>query len=108
MARFLPYTTWLDWCTIAYLVTERVARHRFGSILDRLDAIAEVEAEHKLRALRKVRHAFVCHTKTDAISAPDYLLGMACEAAKWARSAGLAKTNPLPIAGGDHERCLLH
>jgi hypothetical protein len=115
LARFLPYTTWLDWCSIAFLVSESAARHRFRSVIERLNQVDEAEALTKLQALREVRDAFVCRRPSARQSparpsAPDFLLGMACEAAKRASAARVTRGQPAPppVAGGDHQRCFFH
>lgn len=113
LARFLPYTSWLDWCSIAYLISADAARTGMAAIVSKLAAVTEVEAQKKLAALRAARDAFVCRSPEYAAttdygrrpSAPDYLLGVACDAAKRAASDGAARD--AIVIGGDHQRCLL-
>jgi len=104
---------------IAYLVSETTVRQRLAPVLDQLEAISEAEALGKLQALSDVRDAFVCRSpgtgssssSSSSISgssldvrltAPDYLLGVACDAARQAKTGSKPS---MPIAGGDHSRC---
>ena len=122
LPRFLPYTSWLDYCSIAYLVTDKAAQADFSAVAARLAAVPEREAQLKLRALNAVQDAFVIRTPTSSgrrprLSATDFVYGVACEAAKRSRTpassvsqgveAGKRPPIPMPIAGGDHTRCLL-
>lgn len=102
LSKFLPYTTWLDYCSIAFLVGEATARTDLASVLTKLAAVSEAEAAAKHEALRRVHDAFVCRGEggDGSVQAADYVLGAACQAA---RSRGAALT----VAGGDHERCLI-
>jgi len=107
---------------IAYLVSETTVRQRLAPVLDQLEAISEAEALGKLQALSDVRDAFVCRSpgtgssssSSSSISgssldvrltAPDYLLGVACDAARQAKAASMHAS--MPIAGGDHSRCFV-
>ena len=113
VARNLPYTRWLDYCDVAYLVTERAAASDFSSAIAKLRAIPEAEAASKLAALRAVRDAFVFRPASSGVpTAADYILSEACDSA--GRAAGPrdgqarihAHSSP-PIVGGNHIRCLL-
>ena len=113
---------------IAYLVSETTVRQRLAPVLDQLEAISEAEAHGKLQALRDVRDAFVCRSPGTGssrsgssgssrsgsssldvrLTAPDYLLGVACDAARQAKAASMHASEPsMPIAGGDHSRCFV-
>ena len=105
LARYLPYTTWLDWCSIAYFVTEQTARSSMAAVLERLAAVSEAEAQAKHAALLRVRDAFVVRAGDPGPTAPDYVLGEACEAAR--RSAALDRAVPTVVVGGEHARCHL-
>ena len=113
----------LSRCSIAYLVSETTVRQRLAPVLDQLEAISETEAHGKQQALNDVRDAFVCRSpgtgsssssSSSSISssssldvrltAPDYLLGEACDAARQAKAASMPAS---PIAGGDHSRCFV-
>ena len=115
----------LSRCSIAYLVSETTVRQRLAPVLDQLEAISEAEAHGKLQALRDVRDAFVCRSPGTGssssgssgssgsssssldvrLTAPDYLLGVACDAARQAKAASMHAS--MPIAGGDHSRCFV-
>ena len=111
---------------IAYLVSETTVRQRLAPVLDQLEAISEAEALGKLQALSDVRDAFVCRSPGTGsgssgssgsssssssssldvrLTAPDYLLGVACDAARQAKAASMHAS--MPIAGGDHSRCFV-
>ena len=60
--RQLPYaSTWLDYCSIAYLIPEAAVTNSSAMkvVLDRLDAVTADEAAERRAALRNVRDAFV-------------------------------------------------
>jgi len=59
VARSFPYTRWLDYCRIAYLVSEKAANTDLASVLRRLETVTAEEAARKHAALREVRDAFV-------------------------------------------------
>ena len=104
----------LSRCSIAYLVSETTVRQRLAPVLDQLEAISETEAHGKQQALNDVRDAFVCRSPGTGsssssgssldvrLTAPDYLLGVACDAARQAKTGSKPS---MPIAGGDHSRC---
>ena len=52
LARFLPHATWLDWCLIAYFVTEDMARKRAAAMLQRLARVG-----CRVRVRIRVSHA---------------------------------------------------
>ncbi|KAL1499406.1 hypothetical protein AB1Y20_011611 [Prymnesium parvum] len=107
VARSLPYTRWLDYCKVAYLVTEPAATYDIERVLVKLRAVSEAEAMEKLEELRSVRDAFVF--RPNASTAPDFILSEIC-----ARAARMAnpqtkriEERPDSLAGGSHSRCLL-
>ena len=106
IARWLPYSRWLDYCTVGYLVEEASAQQHFKLVLQKLKAVGEAEAEAKLRALHQVRAAFVFpqHSSIDRPAAPHYILNEACHAA---RRFAANETGPELVAGGEHSRCML-
>lgn len=118
----LPYTRWLDWCEIAYIVSDGTARRGMASVLAKLDLVTDEEAAQKRQALLAVRDAFVFRPphlrEADAAagtrgrfrpgyepSAVDFLLGELCEASRSARRNETLATQPL--AGGSYARCML-
>ena len=96
--RTLPYTRWLDWCKLAYIVSDAKAKTDMAAVLAKLDAVSAQEAAAKRRALLAVRDAFVWRPpapvgpdggpqqQPERPSAPDYLLGELCDAARSARA----------------------
>ena len=128
----LPYTRWLDWCSIAYIVSDVTARTQMASVLRKLEGVSATEAEAKRRALLEVcshshdgqfplrvtpsalhvpqvRDAFVWRAPAErpleSPSAVDFLLGDLCDAARSARVNGTLASSPL--AGGSYDRCML-
>ena len=105
----------LSRCSIAYLVSETTVRQRLAPVLDKLEAISEAEAHGKLQTLSDVRDAFVCRSPGTGssssssssgssssgssldvrLTAPDYLLGVACDAARQAKTGSKPS---MPIA----------
>jgi len=122
VARFLPYTRWLDYCDVSYLVREiDVAHHRIGPALRMLRAVTADQARAKLSALRRVRAAFVFRrdSSVDSPSAAHFILNDACHAIRRFtsnrtslgmvnRSSALGTDLVYEVKGGDHERCVLH
>lgn len=80
--RYLPYGRWLDWCSIAYLVSDRTAHKHTTQLLDALASIQPAEIAHKQASLRAVWPAFVVRSRERGPSAPDYMLGEACVSAQ--------------------------
>ena len=115
----LPYTRWLDWCSIAFLVSEATARTGMRGVLAKLDLVTAEEAAAKRAALLAVRDAFVFRPPHHGASpnasagfregyqpsAVDFLLGELCEAARSARRNETLSAQPL--AGGSYSRCML-
>ena len=62
VAHMLPYTRWLDWCDIAFLLPERVASTSLRAVLSQLAQVTQAEVEEKRRHLRKVcmHRAYAC------------------------------------------------
>ena len=124
--RKLPFTRWLDYCDVSYLIPEARARSSMPAILDELAARPAAEIDAKRAALRRVRDAFAfrktstsfqeraestgASTSTRPMSA-DYIFAEACEAARHAKrlesSPRARPPPPLPVRGGDHRRCVL-
>ena len=127
----LPYSRWLDYCRVAFLVREADARGRPLQLLDWLESVSAEEASTKQRSLRAVRDAFVfrggaqgspddrqdlgrctaeegdwCADASDE-DASDYILSEACHAARQVRymlPRGLVPTWSVPV-GGEHLSC---
>ena len=114
--RDYPYaSTWLDYCTIAYFVTDHAARTNMSRVLAWLDSRPAAEVDDKRRALRAVRPAFVLRPDASATrpSAAEFALSEACHKARAiprrSRIPRDAPTlpEPLHVAGGAHARCTL-
>ena len=109
----LPYTRWLDYCTIGLFVSEHVARRRFGGVvMRRLAQMSAADAAAKLRALKRVRGAFVfrgiaADGKASAManvpSAADFIIAEACHLALRLRG----KTGPARYATSNLSSCTL-
>ena len=110
-ARTLPYTRWLDWCSIAFIVSDSNARRDMKSVLEKLEKVTAAEAAAKRAALLAVRDAFVFRppeSGPDARpSAADFLLGELCDAARFARAGPNQTLVSQPLAGGPYSRCML-
>ena len=109
--RTLPYTRWLDWCSIGYIVADSVARRDMASVLRKLELVTAEEAAAKRAALLAVRDAFVFRPPGAPgvgakPSAVDFLLGELCEASRIQR-ANRTKIVEQPLAGGPYSRCML-
>jgi hypothetical protein len=106
VATVLPYTRWLDYCDVAFLVPSAVANNNFGRVIERLAAVGLEEAAAKLAALRRVRSAFIFREGSTVArpSAPEYLLSEACAAGQQWRSSGSSLFLP---AAADLSRCTL-
>ena len=102
----LPYTRWLDYCSVSYLISEHAARTDLGPALRRLAAVTAAEAAAKAAALRAVHAAFTFRegSSVGAPSAPEYVLGDICAAARRFRATGDATST---LAGGDLASCTL-
>ena len=98
----MPYSRWLDYCTVSLLASERQVRANASGLLDVLDAIplhssttnrgvgrtsAESNAQVGLGSttarrqnLRRIRHAFGfwSNSSVDAPSATDYIFAEIC------------------------------
>ena len=80
----LPYTRWLDYCSVAYLVEEKDVLSDAQGMVRELLRVTEAEARSKLDALRRVRDAFVFRdgSTPSRPSAAEHILDEACSAAK--------------------------
>jgi hypothetical protein len=106
----LPYTRWLDWCSIAFIISDATARTSMASVLRKLELVSAEEAAAKRAALLAVRDAFVWRAPTldpeAHPSAPDFLLGELCDAARSRRANGSLSDSP--VAGGPYARCMIN
>jgi hypothetical protein len=86
--RMLPYTRWLDYCDVAFFVSESAARSNFAAVLTKLRAVSATEADAKLRALRRMHSAFVVtpHSSLAAPGAAERTLVEACVAGRQLRT----------------------
>lgn len=136
IARILPYSRWLDWCDVSWLVSTDVAVSKMAQVLKQLEAITSEEAAIKSRALKRVRNAFIWRldqkqnrslTGTGSrhgwrtagaageggalSSAADSILEDICYRADKYGSAPHAPVGDghlrKQIAGGRHQRCML-
>ena len=131
LARMLPHTRWLDYCTAVFFVTEQRASSHMAAVLAGLRVQSEEVWLEKSVALRQLRDAFVFRPSSrphDTASAADYILAEACQVGKalqlqsWRAPAVLAVNNisgdaqaiegrrillRQRLAGGDHRRCFL-
>lgn len=91
-ASMLPFTRWLDYCEVAFLVDEQRVQRDAEGMVRALLRVTDAEAAAKLGALRRVRDAFVFRAGSNASSpsAAEYILEEACAAAKQYRRAGFA------------------
>lgn len=95
-ATMLPYTRWHDYCSTSYFVTEFGAKLNFSRTLERLDAIGDVEATMKWKHLKQVKDAFVFRDDStyEKPTAPHFILGEACAAARCARAGAACSLPP--------------
>ena len=110
VVQYLPYSRWLDYCTIAFFVREETARTSMAAILARLANVSAAEAAAKHAALSRVREAFVFRPSCSpgAPCATEHILGEMCDAAvRGGRRGGHQTTESAWAAGGDHQRCVL-
>ena len=84
----LPHSDWLDYCDIAYFVSESTATAKMAMVLQKLDGVSDSMAEAKLRGLREARDAFSYRAGSTiaAPSATDFILAGMCELAKQYRA----------------------
>ena len=87
-SRFLPYTSWLNYCDVAYFVPEDVARSNMEAVVRELLQRPEAESQAKLRALALVRDAFVLRRSStvEQPSAAHFILDEMCGQAAARRS----------------------
>ena len=115
IARMLPYSRWLDYCKVAWLVSANVATSNMQRVLEKLETITQDEASEKIQALRAVRNAFIWRLSDKqgrapglaAPSAADAVLEEICHRARRYRTGHVHYVDGRHIAGGNHERCLL-
>ena len=109
LGTFLPFTRWLDYCSVAYLVPARTVYRAalVRDLVERLSRVTAAEAAAKHAALARVRDAFVLRGGGGGVdaapTAADFVLGEACEIARRRRRD---EPPALPV-GGDHRSCVL-
>ena len=103
---YLPFTRWLDWCSVAYFVSEYHARRNMRDVLSLLDAKPMAELEAKRARLREVRDAFTFRRDSSMLrpSAAEYILGDVCQAV---RLMAMPQRKWDEQAGGNHSSCVL-
>ena len=57
-ARAFPYSSWIDYCEVAFVVSARTAKDDLRGVLDRLSRVGAAEAAAKHAALRRLSAAF--------------------------------------------------
>jgi len=99
----LPYTRWLDYCSVAFILRESDAKTRLPALIDRLREVTADEAAAKHRALAAVRAAFVFREGSSPRRpcASEFVLDEACALARLWRTRS-NRSAPLSI-----ERCML-
>ena len=112
----LPYSRWLDYCKVSYLVSEHSIRTNATRILNALQAISANEIRARRQALRGVRMAFGMwyNSTPDAPSALDFVWADLCALSKELKQkqdmSNRDHSGPL-VAGSLHpgglRRCLL-
>ena len=103
----LPYTRWLDYCKLAYVISARTAASRMEAVVRTLLSISEREVDAKWAELRRARNAFVFrHNSSDARpSAAEHILSEACRAARRFRESGAGKAlHGLSVRSGGSPR----
>ena len=106
----LPFSRWLDYCSVSILVSERRARANATSLLDALESVDVRELRQRLRRLRHA-FGFWANSTVAQPSATDFLYAELCEHARRFRAAGKSFEGmpPHDVAAGDGglRRCLL-
>eukprot|EP00310_Coccolithus_braarudii_P011385 CAMPEP_0183374166 /NCGR_PEP_ID=MMETSP0164_2-20130417/113678_1 /TAXON_ID=221442 /ORGANISM="Coccolithus pelagicus ssp braarudi, Strain PLY182g" /LENGTH=187 /DNA_ID=CAMNT_0025551167 /DNA_START=206 /DNA_END=769 /DNA_ORIENTATION=- len=85
VAAMLPYTRWLDYCQLGYVVSEQtVLSGGMAAVLRKLEGVGEEEAAQKYAHLRLVRDAFVFRANSSVVrpSAAEYIIDETCTAAR--------------------------
>lgn len=85
----LPYTSWLDYCRVAYVISEQRARTHAAEMVQALLAVTPREAAAKLASLERMRDAFVFRdgSSADSPTAAEHILDEACSMASQLRGA---------------------
>lgn len=80
----LPYTDWLDYCSIGVIVFEDVATRDMASIVERLLRLSAVQADAIRDRIRNVSQAFIFRKNSNVSepSAAEFALEAACHAAR--------------------------
>ena len=88
----LPFTRWLDYCRLSFVVFEAALMHRqggMGLVISKLLRVTAHRAEAMRRELRKVSVAF-SFRRTSSVSEPsaaEFILAEACHAARLVRES---------------------
>jgi hypothetical protein len=87
----LPYTSWLDYCDISFVISEDKARREMLLAVDKLLQVSAERAELMRENLRQLSAAFIFNTQESpgqqnmsraVPSAVDYILSEACKVAR--------------------------
>lgn len=108
----LPYSSWLDYCEAAYVVSAATAKRDLRGVLDRLARVGAAEAAAKHAALRRLSVAFTVVTGSTVHhpSAAEHVLRSACESARAMNSsarAPAASRRRVPLVPGANRACVL-
>ena len=108
-ARAFPYSSWIDYCEAAFVVSARTATDDLRGVLDRLSRVGAAEAAAKHAALRRLSAAFtvVPGSTVRQPSAAEHVLRSACESASAARNGSAPRRWRAPLAPGANRACVL-
>lgn len=105
----LPYSEWLDYCAIAFVVSAKTAKTNLAGVLARLRQVGAEEAAAKHGVLRQVSTAFtvVPGSTIQAPAAPEFVLHAACERARARRNSSAPSHAVGARMHGANARCVL-
>ena len=98
----LPYLSWLDYCSVSYIVDINQARTNASAVVQALLAVSPAEAARKLRALARLRDAFVFRegSSPQQPSAAEFILEEMCRVARQYSTGIRSASQRLPTRGG--------
>ena len=90
MARTLPFSSWLQYCSFSYFVSRKAAERDMPGVLRALESVSAAEAQEKLAALGKLRSVFGFQNNStpEMPSATDHIFAEMCTRAKLRRASG--------------------